>query len=330
MRKKFMGIFWVLGIAAFAIIVYRIGPTQIWEHIRRITLEKYLLLFGLRLVFYTLKALNWKVVISQYEKGISFPQLLAARITGDGISYLTPSAFLGGEPVRAMMVKCKDDKKCFASVVIDKTIEVLALIFLIIVGISIAAIQIALPRRYKLIFILFTAGAILFIFLVIFRQQKGFFSWLINLLARFKIRPQFIEKNKEKILETDEFISQFYARNKKIFSLVFVMHIGSLMFWVYEIFLTLKLTGAEGVTFVKSYLVTTLGCLVILLPSTPASIGTYEITYVTLIVLVGIAVGAGVTLTLIRRIVAVSWAGIGLFLMLMTPRTKKIGGQEIE
>ena len=46
--------------------------------------------------------------------------------------------------------------------------------------------------------------------------------------------------------------------------------------------------------------------------------------------MVGIAAGAGVTLTLMRRIISVSWAGIGLFLMLMTPRTKKIGDKEIE
>ncbi|MFC2157896.1 lysylphosphatidylglycerol synthase transmembrane domain-containing protein [Acidobacteriota bacterium] len=330
MRKKVMSIFWVIGIAALVFLVYRIGPAQIWEHIRRITLEKFLLLFALRFVFFAFKALNWKIVISQYEKGISFPQLLAARITGDAISYLTPSALLGGEPVRAMMVKCQDDKKCFASVVIDKTIEVFTLIFLIIVGISIAAIQIALPRRYKFFFILFAVCAILFSLLILFRQQKGFFSWLVKLLHRFNIRPKFLEKNMENIQETDELISKFYSHHKGIFSIVFVLHSISFMFWIYEIFLTLKLTGAEAVTFLKSFLVTTLGCLVILLPSTPASIGTYEITYVTLIVLVGIAAGAGVTLTLMRRIISVSWAGIGLFLMLMTPRTKKIGDKEIE
>ena len=159
---------------------------------------------------------------------------------------------------------------------------------------------------------------------------KGFFSWLVNLLSRFNIRPKFLEKNMDNIQETDELISKFYSHHKRIFSIVFVLHSISFIFWIYEIFLTLKLTGAEAVTFLKSFLVTTLGCLVILLPSTPASIGTYEITYITLIVLVGIAAGAGVTLTLMRRIISVTWAGIGLFLMLMTPRTKKIVGKEIE
>ncbi|MBU4203065.1 MAG: flippase-like domain-containing protein [Acidobacteria bacterium] len=320
MRKKVIGVFWVLGIALLAFIIYKIGPKQIWEHINRITLSKFLILFGMRLVYFVLRAINWSFIMNLYEKRIPLFQLIIARIAGDGISYITPSAYLGGEPVRAMMIKSRDDRRSFASVVIDKTIEIVAMIFLTIVGISIAILHIALPRRYKLIFILFAAVILIFAFYLLLQQQRGLFSGILILFDRIKFRPRFIVKNREKILETDRHIIDFYAHHKKVFSLVFLLHSMVSLFWIFEIHLTLLFIEASGVHFVKSFLVATLGSMAILMPSTPASIGTYELTFVTLIVLVGIPAGAGITMTLLRRIVALLWAGIGLLLML-----KKLG-----
>lgn len=68
MRKKVIGVFWVLGIALLAFIIYKIGPKQIWEHINRITLSKFLILFGMRLVYFVLRAINWSFIMNLYEK----------------------------------------------------------------------------------------------------------------------------------------------------------------------------------------------------------------------------------------------------------------------
>jgi uncharacterized membrane protein YbhN (UPF0104 family) len=80
--------------------------------------------------------------------------------------------------------------------------------------------------------------------------------------------------------------------------------------------LTLIFINAEGATFLNSFLVTTLGSIVIILPTIPASLGTYEVTYVTIFVLLGLGADVGITLTLIRRIVGLGWVGVGLLTML--------------
>ena len=49
-----------------------------------------------------------------------------------------------------------------------------------------------------------------------------------------------------------------------------------------------------------------------LAPALPASLGFYEITYVSLFVLLGIDLEAGTALILIRRILGLVWAGIGI------------------
>src|ERR1700736_2510208 len=51
--------------------------------------------------------LGWWVTIGPHGHGLRFPQLFAARIAGEAIDYVTPSAQLGGQFVMAMMVRHK-------------------------------------------------------------------------------------------------------------------------------------------------------------------------------------------------------------------------------
>jgi uncharacterized membrane protein YbhN (UPF0104 family) len=110
--------------------------------------------------------------------------------------------------------------------------------------------------------------------------------------------------------------------HKKTFLIVFLLHSFIFLLWTTEIYLTLLFIGAEGITLIKSYIIVSLGAFVVLLPTMPASLGTYEITYVTIFVLLNLGADTGMTLILIRRIILLIWAGIGLFLMSKKRREK--------
>ncbi len=133
-----------------------------------------------------------------------------------------------------------------------------------------------------------------------------------------------IEKLEDVILikEIDDHISHFYKKHKKIFLIVFLLHSSIFLLWTTEIYLTLLFIGAEEVTLIKSYLIVSLGAFVVMLPTMLASLGTYEITYITIFVLLGLRADTGMTLILIRRIIALIWAGIGLLLMFKKQREK--------
>src|SRR5690348_5145465 len=51
--------------------------------------------------------LGWRLTITDYPAGLSFGELFVARIAGEAIDYVTPSAQLGGQFVMAMMVRAK-------------------------------------------------------------------------------------------------------------------------------------------------------------------------------------------------------------------------------
>ena len=51
--------------------------------------------------------LGWRVTIMDYPRKLGFGELFVARISGEAIDYVTPSAQLGGQFVMAIMVRRK-------------------------------------------------------------------------------------------------------------------------------------------------------------------------------------------------------------------------------
>ena len=323
MRKKILRISLVIGVLLFFLFIYFIGPEKIWENIKKLTWQNFAFLLFLRFIHSLLRTVSWKIIISQYEKKTSFFYLYAARLAGDAIGYLTPSAQLGGEPIRALMGSNANLEKSFASVVVDKTVEIATQIIFTIIGVIFAIILIPLPGKYKSILIAFVFGAAFLAGFALIKQKQGFFIWIVKILKKLKIRLKFIEKREARIKEVDDHISNFYKNYKKIFSCVLLLNAFIFLLWTTEIYLTLLFIGAEGTTFLKSYIIVSLGAFVVMLPTMPASLGTYEITYVSIFVLLNLGADMGMTLILIRRIIMLIWSALGLLLMFKRQRGGK-------
>jgi uncharacterized protein (TIRG00374 family) len=315
MQKKVLRISWVIGLLLFAFLVIKIGPDQIIENIKKLTWQNFLILLFLRFLYWALRTLNWKIIVQKYNGKTSFFHLFGARLAGHAFSYLTPSSYLGGEAIRAMSLSSPNRKKNLASVIVDKTVEILTVILFTIIGVAIAVTKIPMPGRSKRVMIVFVIAAGMFVLFIITKQKKGFFIWIINTLEKLKIKFKFIEKYKEKLQETDTYISEFYKDHKTVLIGVFLSYSLLMLFWTTEIFLTLRFIGAKNIDFLESFLIVTLGVLAFLLPTVPASLGTYELAYVAIFTLFGLGTNVSLSLTIMRRILALIWAGIGLLTM---------------
>ncbi|MBN2409447.1 MAG: flippase-like domain-containing protein, partial [Candidatus Aminicenantes bacterium] len=281
-----------------------------------------LILFGLRLCYWVLRTAGWRIVVNAYGHPVRFIQLFQARIAGHAISYLTPSSFLGGETVRTLMMKIPDRKKALASVIVDKTIELLAMLSFLVAGFAIGIFRLAWPPRT--IILSFSAVIVAASLVVVFylQQKKGLLTWIFDTLERIRIRFSFIEKNRAKIKETDRLIMSFYKDHKVRFRRVFILYVFLVLFWAGEIHFTILFLGAHGASVLDSFLIVTLGILVFLLPTVPAALGTYELTYLGLFLVFGLGAGLGMAVTLLRRSLALFWAGIGLLAILKSQLEK--------
>jgi len=313
-RKVFLNLAWIFGTGLIVLLVIKIGPTQIWLNIRSISLRNFLFLFILRFFYWLLRTFYWKAILYRFETGLSFFNLFQARMAGHAISYLTPSAHLGGEAIRTLMVNCRNRRMCLASVILDKTIEILTVVFFTVIGLSIALIRISIPPNMKIFLIGAVVIVCLFIIFLIHKQKKGLLIWLIDLIGKTRFRFKAFEINREKIEEADFYISEFFTTHRKslFYSILFYAFI--IFFWTAEIHLTLVVMGAD-VNLIDSFLIVTLGTIAFFLPFFPASIGTYEAAYVAVFEILGMQAGTGLALTVIRRILALFWAGFGLVMI---------------
>ncbi|UCH93928.1 MAG: flippase-like domain-containing protein [Candidatus Aminicenantes bacterium] len=323
MKQRIIRLSALVGILIFVFIVYKIGPLRIWENIKQITWQNFLILMALRFLYWVLRTINWKVILEQYESGNTLFNMFSARMCSHAVNQLTPSAQVGGEAARIFMVNCSSKRISLASVIVDKTIEFLTIIVFTIMAVAIAITRIPMSTKLKTIFIGFGIASSLLVLFLLAKQKKGIFEWLIELLAKIKIKLKFLEKNREKIKETDEHISDFYRNHRLAFLSVFLLYSLLIMLWVTEIHLTLVFIGATHITFLDSFLITVLGHLAFLFPLIPGSLGIYEATYVALFALLGRSTAVGFTLVIIRRIIALLWAGFGLLGMLKSTPEKK-------
>jgi uncharacterized protein (TIRG00374 family) len=322
MKQKIVRYSVLVGVVIFCFIIYKIGPLQIWENICKITWQNFLVLMALRVAYWLVRTLSWKLVVDAYEGKASLLDLCMARLSGHAVSQLTPSAVVGGEVARVFMIDCSSKKLNLATVIVDKTIELLTVIFFTIFGVVMAIARISMPVKLKTIFIVSSAVLFLLLLFVMSKQRKGLFEWLVKSLAKMKIRPGVLQKNMEKIKETDEYISDFYRSHRTRFIGSFLIYSLLILIWSLEIHITLLFIGATNISFADSFLVTVLGNLAFTFSFIPGSLGIYEATYVGLFAMLGKGTDLGITLVLIRRILALLWAGIGLLTMLKPARQK--------
>lgn len=316
MKKKIIRFSAVAGILIFGFIIYKIGPKEIWKNITSISLANFIILFALRVLYWLLRTINWKVVLDAYDGQSSLLHLFIARMGGHAVSQLTPTAQVGSEATRIYMANCSSKKVCVASVVVDKTVESLAAVLFTIAGVAAILLRIPLPMKLKTAFIGGVTLASLLVLFVIYKQNKGILGWMMKLFDKLKFKFKFLDKHRDKILETDEHISRFYRLHRHSFLKTFLLYNLLNLLWVAEIHLGIIFIGVPGVNIVDSFIITALGNLAFVYPIVPGSIGVYEATYIGLFALMGMGAGPALTLVLIRRLIALLLAGLGLLGML--------------
>ena len=128
---------------ALAVLLYfalrNVPFHEIWDTIRGLQLWQMGTLFGLSLFIYMLITLRWWIIVRAENKHIPFFPLLLVRVAVFGISYFTLGPQVGGEPLQVFYLQRKY-KLTFthatAAVLMDKLLELLANLFLLVVGLT--------------------------------------------------------------------------------------------------------------------------------------------------------------------------------------------------
>ena len=316
-----------LGLLLLGYIIGKIGLAQI---LHNLAIMKWS--FGLVLLL----ALSWHIT-NTIAWSFAFPPngfrpplhlLFMAKLAGEAVNQLTILGNIGGEPLKAYLLKHQSPtSRGLASVVINKTAQIFAGLCFTSLGLSLIvlnwnlAYSIPLSVQLSLGLLMILAIALL---ILLYRKQRRFFSSLLSILRHLGLKTEFIEQRMTKAVQIDDNISEYYKKNKGRFFLVVGFHGLGWLLGATETYVILHALNA-GINLEIAYLITSLTVIITgLFFFMPSNIGVLESGQVFLFAALGLNPALGLSLAIIKRIRKLFWIAIGWFFLTHLSRNNTV------
>lgn len=321
-KKYSSPFFFILGLVLFILVVRRLQVAELLNTLQSLGWQViYTLLFPL--TWYVCQTVAWFYVLEETGRHVSLFHLIKIRLIGEAVNTSTPVSFMGGDPVRIYMLQKKmPGALSAASIVLDRTLQSLAVIVLLLIGLMLAWHVLELPPKWKIFFPCLTLAMTFLLWFLIHRQQRGLFRFLSQFLSRLGFTKHLTESFQGKIHEMDQRISQFYRSNRGRFFTVLGFHFVARLMGVIEIyliayFLNIPLSAIQALFLASLSVLINMTFVFI-----PGSLGVMEGAYGALFHLMGLDPTGGVALQLVRRLRALFWVLVGLGLMIVYGKLK--------
>lgn len=319
------GALFFAGIVLFVWLLHSLGLEAVWDNLR-------LLGWGIAPVLaqesvaFVANTLGWYYAFPPPGPPVSFGPLLAARIAGDAINCVTPTATVAGEVVRVRILAPHGHATTtWASVAIAKISQTAAQVVFIAGGLFLVLGELPLAAAHRHRLYLGLGAFALAVGTTVALQGRGLLSFLARALTRLGIPL------KAKLLghleQLDDEIAGFYATPG-----AFLRSMGAFLAgWamgVVEIYLILHFLRLEA-TWQQALLIEVLSTAInALLFFVPAKAGTQEGGKVLIFVLLGLDPAKGLALGIVRRVRELAWSAVGL-LILATHRPQGRGRRSV-
>ena len=274
----------VIGLGLLGGVLYYVGWRRVFAEMRALGVPGISGIVGSVLLAMAAWTLSWWIILRSYGIRLPLPQVIGARLSGYAISYLTPTLYFGGEPVRALMVTGKTDApttRVFATVFLERFLGGLSMILFILVGSFFAISSPALPWPEKRLLIS-GVGFITFWILVGLINFAWNLKWIsrpIRLLGTLLKRwGEPIERAAGKVSETEDEIYYAFTRHWKGTVLAFLVQLLGTFFVYMRPQVFFYFSSGQVFTFPQLSLLFTLTVILLsfFLWITPGGIGTGE------------------------------------------------------
>lgn len=308
-----------LGLLLFAGLIYGVGPTAVLQALQRLGWLTPLVVIPY-LSSYFVDSLGWLWIL---RRGLtptpgnpapSLLQVFAIRAAGEAVNGITPTAYLGGEPLKAWLLQQHGVPLVpgLASVLISKTALMVTQGGFVFLGVLIALhrwrSEIPLPAAAVLGLLL---GGVTF-GLIIGVQRRGLFGILLGISRRWSGREALLASWEADLLALDEHLRGFYKTRVHDFLVCCGLHFLGWVVGTWEVFLTLWLLG-EPVDFLIAFSIEALsGVAKLAAVIVPGSVGVQEGGQVVIFAAFGLTAPLAVTFSLLRRGRELLWIGFGM------------------
>lgn len=303
-----------IGLLLVAALVYSVGLADIVDRLRVLGPAAPLLLVPY-LVINVLDTLGWRCTLpADVARRVPFASLYLARMAGEAVNSVTPTAAVGGEPVKAHLLRNwgVPSSDGVASVVIAKTALTVSQIGFILIGL--AALFDRLERRALGAFwlaVLIGVG-IGFTILMVRLQRRGPISTVWRWLHRIAPHSPLVARLEARAEAIDSRLADFYGAERAAFRNATLLHFCGWLLGIGEVWMIMALIGVP--VSVRDALIIESLAQPIRAASLfiPGGLGAQEVGGVALCTFLGVPKPAALTLWLLKRARELLFDGVGL------------------
>jgi uncharacterized protein (TIRG00374 family) len=320
----------LLALGFYAWFLRRLGLGHVYEYVR---LAGWVLVLtcSLEAVARIANTIGWRVTISDYPRRLSFVELFSARIAGEAVDYVTPSAQLGGQFLMAVMVRNKLPMAIgLATVVVAALAEGIGQIGYVSGALLLSIRSVAAVERLFWPIIGGLVFAILLVLGFFAIQTRNPFSHLFKAAAKLNLTGAADSEVRGAASYADAILADFYVHHR--WRVVF-SSLSYLVAWSLgpvEIYILMRALG-QHVSFETALMVDAVGQLIeratFLIP---AKLVSQEGGKALILSMLGYPPGVGFTVGFLRRIKEMAWVLLGLASLmehrLREARRSEVGG----
>lgn len=314
-KKIISFLFFVLGVALFVLLVRKVGLNEITTQMSKLGWGVFYV-FAFPLTWTLVQSFAWWRILTDDGSTVSLWHIILVKITGEAINNITPISFVGGDPYRIYLLQKKTGAtESAASVVIDRTMFILAICLTLLTSLVLAWFTLPLPGSWRILFPVFTVGFFVFFVGLVLFQKRGMLQTVSRLMIRFKIKSSKLASWQSRLEMIDEQVGRFYDKNKRHFFEIMMLQYLARLLGAVEIYLIASLMHIN-INMAQCLFLTSLTILINLaFFFVPGSMGVMESGYSALFYLLKLNPAHGVTIQIIRRIRTLFWTGVGLLIV---------------
>jgi glycosyltransferase 2 family protein len=310
-------IFLALGLLTLTLLIWHIGPGHIYDTAVQLGPLALIIILIPSVLMYVVEAFGWRVTLGSSAEAVPFWRVLAIRTAGEVVNMTTPTAYVGGEPLKAYMLRKHGVPMVdgLASVVIAKTTMTIAEVLFIVLGIALgfwilgrqgSSGQMVAAGLISVGLLAFGMAGFVLV------QRRGLFMWTLALLRKLNLRIGFLEAREEQLQSLDHTILRFYRHHRQAFYASTGLFFLGWMAEALEVFVIISYLGGPADVFSAI----AIGALSVFIKGgtffIPGSLGTQDGGNLLLLTAFGYSDVTGITFALVRRFRELVWIGLGV------------------
>jgi len=320
--KRLPLLFLLIGLFCFFWLVHSISLSVLLANLKLIGWGV-LLVIIVELLGDILTTRGWWLTLAHEVRLVPFPTLYGMRLAGAAVNSVTPTAMIGGEVLKALLLRrYVPVADSFASVIAAKVSLLLGHLLFVLVGIVAFFRRLALPPGVKQSLIAVFMLALLGGIWLCYAQRNGLFARIFAVADRWGISSTVLVGVRVQAATIDAKLADLYISRGRDFALSVFFHFLAQGLGAVQIFLILSCLAVPA-DFLTCVAVETLSLLIDgLMFFVPGQVGVQEGGKVVIFSALGFTPAIGFTVGVALRLnqLAVSMLGLAVLTVLNTSR----------